>query len=71
MAFWISSSSALKSLASSLPLLDEDAVVEEDDDDEDEDEVSRDASRAALPPFLRCGAVMEKVRCCCCCCCGC
>jgi len=54
----MSVSKALKSKGSSEPAADVDGAAE----DEDEEESEREASRAALPPFLYVGVVLLKKR---------
>jgi hypothetical protein len=55
----MSVSSALKSKGSSES---PDVVAEEEDEEDEEEESEREASRAALPPFLYVGIVLVKVR---------
>jgi hypothetical protein len=58
IASLMSVSKALKSKGSS----ESPAVVAEEEDEEEEEESEREASRAALPPFLYVGVVLVKVR---------
>lgn len=52
----MSDSKALKSKGSSEP------AVAAEEEEEDEDDSAREASRAALPPFLKLTGVLLKVR---------